>query len=93
MEAAEASRSAREDNGPRAPVQRQAILSFIRMKGLHGATSDEAEVALGLPHQTCSARFKDLKDAGKIETLGEVRKTRTGSRAIVYVVTKGAHAE
>lgn len=80
------SREARESNRPKAPVQRAAILSFIRMCGLHGASCDEAEVALGLPHQTCSARFKDLKDEGLIETLGEVRKTRTGSRAIVYII-------
>ncbi len=83
------SAEARSSNQPKAPAQRTAILSFIRMKGLHGASCDEAEVALGLPHQTCSARFKDLKDEGQIETLGEVRRTRTGSRAIVYIVSKG----
>jgi hypothetical protein len=86
--------AAREDNRPRAEAQRQAILSFIRMRGLNGATCDEAEASLGLSHQSCSARFYDLKEPppkglGLIETLGEVRKTRTGSRAVVYIAKKG----
>ncbi|HYE07690.1 MAG TPA: prepilin-type N-terminal cleavage/methylation domain-containing protein [Planctomycetota bacterium] len=93
---ADTSRAARAQNLPRAQAQREAILDFIRSKGNHGATCDEAEVALELPHQTCSARFFDLKEQppkglGLIETLGEVRKTRTGARAVVYVVA-GASA-
>lgn len=79
------SRGARALNAPKAPAQRQAILEFITSKGMHGASSDEVEVALGLPHQSASARVGELRDAGLIETLGEVRPTRTGARAVVYV--------
>jgi plasmid stabilization system protein ParE len=87
------SREAREQNAPRAQAQRDAILAFIHRRGTQGATCDEAEVELGIPHQTCSARFYDLKEqpprgTGQIATFGEVRKTRTGSRAIVYVVAE-----
>lgn len=89
----ETRRDARELNRPKAPAQRQAIIDLIRSRGLHGCTSDEAEVALGLPHQTCSARFCELKappDGSEplIETIGEVRKTRTGARAIVYIIAR-----
>lgn len=91
---ADTRRDARALNRPKAPAQRQAILDLIRSKGLHGCTSDEAEQILDLPHQTCSARFCELKappDGSEplIETLGEVRKTRTGARAIVYIIARG----
>ena len=92
---ADTRRAAREQNAPRKLAQLDAILAFIRRRGLHGATCDEAEVELGLSHQTCSARFYDLKELppnglGLIETLGEVRKTRTGARALVYIVPRSA---
>lgn len=80
------SREARARNRPQAPAQRTAILAFIRSRGVDGATCDEVEVALGMSHQTCSARFTDLKIARHIETLGELRPTRTGSPAIAWVV-------
>lgn len=76
-------------NKPKAPAQRAMILEYIRSRALDGATSDEAEVALDLPHQTCSARFKDLKDAGEIQTIGEVRKTRSGCKAMVFIARGG----
>lgn len=86
MQSTEASREARRANAARAPAQRQAILDYIRLQGLDGATTDEVEVALGLSHQTASARMRDLKVSEDIESLGEVRKTRTGCRAIVWIV-------
>lgn len=80
------SREARARNRPQAPAQRTAILAFIRSRGVNGATCDEVEVALGMSHQTCSARFADLKDIGSITTLGVVRRTRTGARAIAWLI-------
>jgi len=52
-----------------------------------GMTSDECEILLGIPHQTCSARFTDMKRYGWVEWCG-TRKTRTGSPAGVWRVTK-----
>src|SRR5215467_13043603 len=43
-----------------------AISAFVLERGLDGATSDEVEAALNLSHQTCSARFTDLKRDGVI---------------------------
>jgi len=48
-----------------------------------GMTCDEAELALGMLHQTCSARFTDMKRYGWIECCGR-RPTRTGSPADVW---------
>ena len=50
----------------------------------HGhATCDEAEIQLGMSHQTCSARFADLKRAGLIEPTTR-RKTRSGRWAMAW---------
>lgn len=51
-----------------------------------GMTSDEVEVKTGLPHQTCSARFTELKKAGRIVARGS-RPTRSGRMAAVYFAT------
>ncbi len=90
MALATTSREAYEHNKSKAPVQRAAIVNYIRSQGVHGATCDEAEVVLNLPHQTCSARFTDLKDEKKIVPSGEVRMTRTNSRAMVLVTPEFA---
>lgn len=63
---------------------RAAILTFIASRGELGATSDEAEVALGLSHQTVSARFTELKALELVTPAGR-RPTRSGRSAGVYV--------
>jgi predicted transcriptional regulator len=63
---------------------RAAILTFIASRGDHGATSEEAEQALGLSHQTCSARFSELKIAEQILPAGR-RPTSSGRSAGVWV--------
>ena len=58
-----------------------------------GLTCEEAELTLGLTHQTCSARFTDLKSCEPPEIIkcrlpdGTVikRKNRSGRTAFVYV--------
>lgn len=60
------------------------VLSAIRGRHSEGMTCDEAEVALGLTHQTCSARFNELVGAKAIFDVGR-RKTRSGRMAKVYV--------
>ena len=59
-------------------------------QGLH---CDQTEVITGINHQTCSPRFKELKDCIPPEIIPrrlpdgsiERRKTRSGRRAVVYV--------
>lgn len=52
-----------------------------------GLTSDECEVLLGMPHQTCSARFTELKNSRHIQWAGKTRMTRQGRQARVYRAT------
>lgn len=71
-------------------IQRLYRLLYERYPG--GLTSDEAEVITGMVHQTCSARFTDMKRYAWIEQCGS-RPTRTGNVAGVWRVIKaeGGH--
>lgn len=57
------------------------ILTFLGRNG--SATCDEVERYTVMSHQTCSARFADLKRAGLIEPTTK-RKTRTGCMAMAW---------
>jgi predicted ArsR family transcriptional regulator len=48
------------------------------------AICDEVEAALGMRHQTASARFTELKRDGVIVHAGKWRKTRSGRYASVW---------
>lgn len=65
-------------------TQRQLALDHIRSTG--GATCDEVEVAFDMPHQTASARIRELVKDGKVFDTGHRRATRTGCKARVYRV-------
>lgn len=54
------------------------ILDYLR--SVVDSTCDEAEKALGLSHQTCSARFSELKKEGRIVPTVK-RSTPTGCKA------------
>jgi hypothetical protein len=66
----------------------QYVLDYITWCGFDGSTCDQAEAALGLTHQNCSARFNGLVKRGMITLSGEARKSRSGRRAGVYVSSK-----
>jgi predicted transcriptional regulator len=53
-----------------------------------GATCDEVEIALGLAHQTCSARISELKRDGLLDPVAK-RPTRTGSMAQAWKLKGG----
>jgi len=72
-------------------AQRQKIVGFLKTEP-NGATCDEVEAALCIPHQTCSARFSELKRDGVITAIFEgdnrvSRITRNGRKAGVYRLT------
>lgn len=60
------------------------VFDYIDSTGTRGTTCDEAEAALRMRHQTCSARFSTLAKKGKIVDSGKRRLTRSGRRAIVW---------
>lgn len=70
-----------------APLLRERVLCFFIAQGQRGATDDEVELALGLSHQTASARRRELELGGKIQKTPNRRKTRSGRTAGVYIVS------
>ena len=75
VEAHEATRSSKSADCMR-------ILAALRQQQ-DGLTCDEAEQVLGMRHQTCSARFADMKRKGWLFTYGK-RKTRSNCWADVH---------
>ncbi len=63
------------------------VLAYITAQGRNGSTSDQAEVALEMSHQTCSARFRELALVGRIYANGDKRFTRSMRRALVWRAT------
>lgn len=61
------------------------VVRYVRSQGARGATSDEVEEALGLRHQTASARLKQAKDLGVLVETDMRRLTRSGRKAAVLV--------
>lgn len=62
---------------------RARIVEYLRT--VNDATCDQVEVALGMAHQTCSARFSELKRDGVIVKAGR-RETRTGCTAQAWAL-------
>ena len=95
----ETSREAAEQIKPQVNRLCSEVLRCVRSSP-HGMTCDETEQVLSLPHQTCSARFRDLAlseppsiikcqlpDGSYLK-----RKTRSGRRAFVWVANQEAAA-
>jgi predicted transcriptional regulator len=53
-----------------------------------GATCDELERALGLRHQTASARIHELVKVGLLRDSGTKRRTASGRSAVVWAHVK-----
>ncbi len=66
-------------------VLRRRVVAYVRERGELGATSDEIEVALGISHQTVSARITEAKAGGELVKNGMRRLTRSGRSAAVLV--------
>jgi hypothetical protein len=73
---------------PHAASLRDRVYAWIRQQGMQGATSDEVEAALGMIHQTASARVRELVKLGQLRKSGNTRKTRSGRHAEVLVATE-----
>jgi hypothetical protein len=82
------SRAAAESVRTTAPIQQAAVLAYLAQCGPQGATVDEIEEALGLRHQSASARMTEAVRMGLAEDSGERRRTRSGRTAAVWVVVQ-----
>ena len=77
---------------PRSGSDRRRVLDYVSLRGGYGATDDELEVELGLPHQTASARRNGLVADGWLVDSGLRRNTRTGAQATVWITREVADA-
>lgn len=82
----ETSREAAEEMKPHASRLALQVLRLIRER--RGATCAEIESAMGLAHQTASARIWELAGMGLIEDSGARRPTPSGRRAIVWRIRR-----
>lgn len=80
------SKAAAESMKKSAHTLRAQVLDLIRKAGVAGMTCDEAEAILNLKHQTCSARFAELKKSRLIIHDGTKRPTRSGRAAKAWRV-------
>jgi hypothetical protein len=71
---------------------RSRILRQVLERGAVGATCEELEILLFLPHQTCSARIAELRRLGWLLDSGQRRLTRSGRSARVHVLADWASA-
>lgn len=71
---------------PRRPTQRMRVLQFIKDQHPCGATLDQTQEHMGIV-SSIGARFAELRRLGAIEDSGITRMTRSGSPAIVWVLT------
>lgn len=83
----EFSQAAHDSIRPTKAEGRRRVKAAIRELG--AATSDDVTATYGLPHQTTSARFSELKADREIVQVGR-RRTRTGHWAAVYAVAEDA---
>lgn len=71
---------------PALPERQRLVYEAICLCGIHGATIDEAAIALGVYPNAISGRFTELKRVGKIYATGERRKTSSGHSAMCWAV-------
>lgn len=69
---------------PMAIDLRAKVFAHISGCAEKGATCAEIETALGMSHQTASARLVELERRGMVQDLGERRPTATGRKAVVW---------
>lgn len=80
--------NAGRQNQHNAARQRQRILEIAIQRGGYGVTCDEAECVLSMAHQSCSARFSELKRDGLLVPGLFTRQTRSGSNARVMFASE-----
>jgi hypothetical protein len=86
------SENANEGTAPVREIQRGRIIAYFET--VKDSTCEEAEKALSLRHQTCSARFSELKRDGMITAVfiqkdqRAYRLTGSGKEAGVYRLVK-----
>jgi hypothetical protein len=88
MDTQDTSRAAYDRMRPEFSSMEAEVHLWLLGRGPQGGTCDEAEIALRMRHQTCSARFYDLRRKGKIVDSRTRRMTSSGHAAIVWLAVR-----
>ena len=83
------SRKAAEIIEPKTGTLRRRIYDFLESRGVHGATDEEIELALGISGNTVRPSRGTLVTDGFVSDTGETRKNRNGHDCIVWAVGGG----
>lgn len=78
------SREAANRYQPVAGTERARVYEFVASRGQAGATCDEVEAAMGMRHQSASARLRELYLGGRLKRVG-TRMTRSNRKADVHI--------
>lgn len=81
------SRRAAKRAEPGAATIAARILSELRRQGAVGSTDDQLEIALQIPGNSLRGRRQWLEKTGRICRSNRERDTRTGSPAVVWVIS------
>ena len=73
---------------PCAATLRQRVWDCMLSKGIHGLTDDEGQAILGIEGSTYRPRRQELREAGKCCQSGEIRDTRSGRSAVVWIAVQ-----
>lgn len=79
------SKEAAESVVASAQAVRVRVFKHIEAQGGQGSTDNEIEHALGLRHQSASARRRELVQRGMVYDSGARRRTDSGRKAAVWV--------
>ena len=79
------SRKAAESVEPRTGTLRRQVFDYLNNRGLHGATDEEIQSALGIPGNTVRPSRGTLVDDGYVTDSGTTRKNQNGHDCIVWV--------
>jgi hypothetical protein len=71
-----------------AATLRQQVWDCMLSKGIHGLTDDEGQAILGMEGSTYRPRRQELQKAGKCCQSGEIRATRSGRSATVWIAVQ-----
>lgn len=69
------------------------VYAFFEKMGTYGATDKEIEAALGMGHESASARRNGLVRKGKVKNSGDKRLSPSKHKVIVWVLGKGIPVE
>jgi hypothetical protein len=89
----DAGRTSRAAHRTKRNADRDKLLAYVAGCGSRGTTCEEATIALGLRTSTGSARFSELRKAGKIIDAGRTRPTTSGRAAVVWLASGGGGDE